>query len=181
MNDIVLTTERLSLRPWRSDDSDELRTITSKDSVVQHVGGGRFWTDARVAEFITRQQRHLRELGYCFWAVEPRGERKTAGYVGLQPLGETREVEIGWLLDEPYWGRGLATEAASRALRHGFEHIGLERVVAIAVPENDASINVMRKLRMRYERHLEWKGFEVVLHAGFNPAARTEPVMATPG
>ncbi len=172
MNDIVLTTDRLSLRPWRSDDSIELRAITNKDSVVRHVGGGRFWTDDRVTEFITRQQRHLSELGYCLWAVEPRGETKAAGYVGLQPLGDTGEVEIGWLLDEPYWGRGLATEAATRALHHGFEDIGLERVVAIAVPENSASINVMRKLGMSFESQLEWKGFDVELHVRFNPAGR---------
>ena len=62
---------------------------------------------------------------------------------------------------------------------HGFQQIGLERVVAFAVPENGASINVMRKLGMTYERHLQWKGFDVVLHARFNPALRAKLAPST--
>ncbi len=64
-------------------------------------------------------------------------------------------------------------------MRHGFQKIGLERVVAIAVPENRASLNVMRKLGLSYERHLQWKGFDVVLHARFNPAWRAKLAPST--
>ncbi len=175
----MLTTERVHLRPWYGTDAARLRAITKKRSVMRHVGGGRFWTDARVLEFITRQQRHVRALGYCLWALQPLDETEVAGYVSLQPLGDSGEVEIGWLLDEPYWGQGLATEAATCAMCHGFQQIGLERVVAFAVPENGASINVMRKLGMTYERHLQWKGFDVVLHARFNPALRAKLAPST--
>ncbi|HJO05395.1 MAG TPA: GNAT family N-acetyltransferase [Acidobacteriota bacterium] len=175
----MLTTERLRLRSWQIRDATRLRAITNNPCVVRHVGGGEFWTEARVDEFIERQQRTRRELGYCLWAAELIGEIEPAGYVGLQPLGDSGEVEIGWLLDEPYWGRGLATEAAACAMNHGFEQIGVERLVAIAVPDNHASINVMRKLGMSYERHLQWKGFEVVLHASFNPATRAKPASGT--
>ena len=63
----MLTTERVHLRPWYGTDAALLRAITKKRSVMRHVGGGRFWTDARVLEFITRQQRHVRALGSCLW------------------------------------------------------------------------------------------------------------------
>lgn len=166
----MLTTERLQLRPWRAADAKRLRAITNKEAVVRHVGGGRFWTHERVQEFIERQTRHHEQLGYCLWAVSERDDERAIGYVGIQPLGETGETEIGWLLDEPYHGRGLATEAATCAMRHGFENVGLDRIVAIAVPDNAASINVMQKLGMSYETDIEWKGFTVSLYARFNPA-----------
>ena len=91
------------------------------------------------------------------------------GFCGLQPLPEiepgTAEIEIGWWLARACWGRGLATEAARAALRDGFERVGLERIVAIAQPANTASIGIMRRLGMRFERMAEPRGIPVVLYA----------------
>ncbi len=62
------------------------------------------------------------------------------------------EVEIGWWLVPPAWGRGLATEGA-RALRdEGFRRVGLERIVGRFQPANAASGRIMEKIGMRFER-----------------------------
>ena len=87
------------------------------------------------------------------------------GFCGLQPLAETPEIEIGWWLARDRWNQGLATEAAREALRDGFERAHLERVVAVAMPANRASIHIMEKLRMRFERETTHRGFAVVLYA----------------
>ncbi len=49
------------------------------------------------------------------------------------------------------WGRGLATEAGRAFLRLGFEELGLQRIVAIAHPDNRASHAVMERLQMPFE------------------------------
>jgi RimJ/RimL family protein N-acetyltransferase len=59
----------------------------------------------------------------------------------------------------------LATEAARAALRDGFERAGLERIVAVALEANRASIHVMEKLEMKYEREMIHHGFNVALYA----------------
>jgi ribosomal-protein-alanine N-acetyltransferase len=87
------------------------------------------------------------------------------GFCGLQPLDGTTETEIGWWLARAWWGQGLATEAARTALQDGFARAGLERIVAVALPANRASIHVMEKLEMRYEREMIHRGFDVVLYA----------------
>ncbi|MFF4758288.1 GNAT family N-acetyltransferase [Streptomyces sp. NPDC001292] len=61
-------------------------------------------------------------------------------------------VEVGGRLGRPQWGRGLATEAASAALRFGFEDRGPGRIISIAQVGNDASERVMAKLGMRLDR-----------------------------
>ena len=83
----------------------------------------------------------------------------------MQPLDGTAETEIGWWLAQAWWGQGLATEAARAGLRDGFERAGLKRIVAVALPANRASIHVMEKLGMRYEREMIHRGFDVVLYA----------------
>ena len=74
------------------------------------------------------------------------------GQTGLQYLGTSEHVEIGWWLRRDRWRLGLATEAARRALRFAFETARLPRVVAIANPENKASHAIMEKIGLRFVR-----------------------------
>ena len=63
-------------------------------------------------------------------------------------MKETNEIEVGYAVREKSWGHGYATEAAHRVLQYAFEDLGLSRVVAVAYPENMASIKIMKKLGM---------------------------------
>jgi RimJ/RimL family protein N-acetyltransferase len=49
-------------------------------------------------------------------------------------------------------GRGLGTEAGAGCLGHAWDTLGLQRVTAIAMPENRPSIRIMEKLGLRFER-----------------------------
>jgi ribosomal-protein-alanine N-acetyltransferase len=62
-----------------------------------------------------------------------------------------------YLLGKPYWGQGLATEAAQAAVQFGFQSMGLDRIVALASVENGASQRVIQKLGMTLvERLMIW-------------------------
>ena len=85
------------------------------------------------------------------FGVRLREERHAVGWAGLQPLSGTDEIEVGYAFGQPAWGRGYATEVASAVVQWGFEALALERIVAVASPENAGSRRVMDKLGMRYE------------------------------
>ncbi len=95
----------------------------------------------------------------------PKAGGPLIGFCGLQPLPELDEIEIGWWLARAWWGRGLATEAARVAMRDAFDRLGFERIVAIAQPANTASIHIMQKLGMRFERIVQPRGIPVVLYS----------------
>ena len=69
--------------------------------------------------------------------------------------------------------------AAGASLRFGFEHLGLDRILAFALPENTASRRVMEKQGMTYYRRARLFGIEVVVYrldrAAFHPG--TEPYL----
>jgi hypothetical protein len=44
-----------------------------------------------------------------------------------------------------YWGLGLATEAALASVRYGFADLGLKRIIGLVMPENIASVRVLKK------------------------------------
>jgi [ribosomal protein S5]-alanine N-acetyltransferase len=61
-------------------------------------------------------------------------------------------VEVGWSVAPERWGEGIATETARASLAWGFERAPLDEIVSFAMVENAASLRVMEKLGMRYER-----------------------------
>jgi ribosomal-protein-alanine N-acetyltransferase len=166
----MLETARMRLLPWQPDDWLRLRPIATDPQVMRYISDGQPWPDERIREFVERQIGHLDRLGYCLWKLLLNETSAMIGFCGLQPLSGTTETEIGWWLGRAWWGRGLATEAARTVLLDGFERARLERIVAVAMAANRASLHVMEKLGMKYEREMIHRGFGVVLYAVSRPA-----------
>ena len=132
---------------------------------MRYIRDGSSWPEELSRQFVMRQIELFRERKFCLWKLLPKEGGRLIGFCGLQPLPGTPDIEIGWWLARVWWGRGLATEAARAALGDGFARVGLGRIVAIAQPANTASIRIMRKLGMRYERMTESRGIPVVLYS----------------
>jgi len=144
---------------------------------MRYIGDGAPWPAERSRQFVERQIALFGARAFCLWKLLPRLHRDGAGLIGfcgLQPLPESDEIEIGWWLARGWWGRGLATEAAQAALRDGFERVGVQRIVAIAQPANIASIGVMRKLGMRFERMTQSHGIPVAMYVGQDGILRAD-------
>jgi len=136
---------------------------------MRYIGDGTPWPEERSRQFVERQIGLYREQAFCLWKLLPKQGSGLIGFGGLQPLAGTPDIEIGWWLARAWWGRGLATEAARAALGDGFARVGLGRIVAIAQPANTASIRIMLKLGMRYERMTEPRGIPVALYSVTRP------------
>ena len=59
---------------------------------------------------------------------------------------------IGFAFLPKYRGQGYAFESASAVLVHGRTVLGLERIVAVTAPDNQASITLLDKLGFRFEK-----------------------------
>jgi len=161
----ILETARLRLRTWELDDWQALRRLAVDPRVMRYISNGQAWDDGRIRAFVEKQIRQQRDLEMCLWKATQKESEEVVGMCGLQPLEATADIEIGWWLAPELWGRGIATEAARAALAYGFDTLRLKRIVAVAMPENAASIRIMEKLGMRYQDGLLHKGFEVVRYA----------------
>ena len=63
------------------------------------------------------------------------------------------EVDVGYAYFPEYSGMGYATEAAAAVIAWGRSACGLDRIVGFVSPHNTASIKVLQKLGMQYEKH----------------------------
>jgi RimJ/RimL family protein N-acetyltransferase len=165
-----IETPRVRLEPWQPDDWRALHAIASEPEVMRYITNGAPWNETQTQEFVARQLRHFSERNYCLWklivkSADAQSGETVDGLCGIQPLVETNEIEIGYWLAQRHWGHGIATEAARAAARDAFERVGLDRLVAVARKENAASLRIMQKIGMTYERDHIHRNIPVVLYS----------------
>lgn len=144
---------RLTVRPWRERDRPDLERMATDLDMMRYVTG-RAWSAVQIDEFLTRQQKHLRNHGVCFGAVELADRLQVVGVAGMQPLeGDDfkGDFELGWWIWKDFWGQGLALEAVAPFVTHA-RNMRLKRVLAVIDPPNSASIRVAEKLGMHLEQ-----------------------------
>ena len=99
-----------------------------------------------------------RRDGFHAQAAELRQTGELVGLIGINLIPEVirqaipshPRVEIGWVLAERFWGRGLAPEGAMAWLDYAWS-IGINEIVATTAAINRPSQRVMEKLGMRYD------------------------------
>ncbi|HAA27054.1 MAG TPA: N-acetyltransferase [Cyanobacteria bacterium UBA8553] len=159
-----IETRRLQLRQFIPDDADDLYRIYNHLDLFQYMSNEkpllRDQTRLLIYEFIENWQQH----NFGVWAVIEKKHKKLIGHCGFKFLENTKEIQMGYLLLKSHWGRGLGTEAAEAVLKYGFEVAKLKRIVAIAKPENIASLRVMQKVGMKYEKNAYYYNNNVVYY-----------------
>jgi ribosomal-protein-alanine N-acetyltransferase len=154
-----LLTERLRLRPPRAADVTHVRRLLRENT--EHL---RPWSPSaatghdplslvELTRAIVFQRREWsRDRMYAF-LVLPRSDDAPLGRVTLSDIarGAQLSASLGYWVDARSQGLGYATEAAEAALRFAFETLGLHRVQAAVMPENDPSRRVLEKLGFREE------------------------------
>ncbi|MCU1264230.1 MAG: ydaF [Acidobacteria bacterium] len=155
-----IETARLYLRMFRDEDLDQLVTLLADADVVRYVGNGLPIPREESENALHSIIRHWDNHGFGRWAIIDKEAREFIGFGGLRSLLGTPEVV--YHLAKRYWGRGLATEIARASLRFGFEDRKFDRIVAVAKPDNAASIHVMEKAGMKFEMNTSYYDIDVV-------------------
>ena len=160
---MILSTERLYLRPLESSDLDRLAEIYSNPDVMRFIGTGVTFSRTQTEKSIENWKTYEGKYGFANWAVIKKEGDVLIGKCGLSWLSDNSDVEISYLFDEPFWGMGYATEISKAVLNYGFEKCGLNRIVAMAYPQNSPSIKVIEKLGMKFEKEFEYWGIKFLL------------------
>ncbi len=150
---VVLRTERLTLRPWRESDLNDLYEYARVEGVGRMAG----WSAHRSIEESREILRMFMDEKKTF-ALEHQG--KAIGSLGIETyeerrypeldLAEKRGREIGYVLSRDYWGRGLMTEAVKEAIRWLFDDVGLDFITVGHFTRNDRSRRVIEKCGFEY-------------------------------
>lgn len=149
----MIETERLLIRRFTLDDAEFAHELVNQPSFLEFIGdrGVRTLDDART--YLTdgplaSYQRH----GFGLSAVVRKADGAVMGMCGLLKRETLDDPDIGYAFLPTYWGEGFAIEAATAVMADGRHHHGLGRIAAIVSPGNAASIRLLEKLGMRFDR-----------------------------
>ena len=145
-----LTTPRLELRPLKADDSDLLVELDGDPDVMEFLTGRGTAPHEVVEVWMPRRTDPAHDaLGLGYWSAFENDV--FVGWFCLTPTGDGG-AELGYRLRKRAWGRGLATEGATRLLEHGFGTVGLELIRAETMAVNVRSRAVLQRLGLRHVR-----------------------------
>jgi RimJ/RimL family protein N-acetyltransferase len=182
----VLETERLVLRELTPADVDALATMYADPSVRRFFPEGTLTYEETKEELEWFIDVHYARYGFGLWATVLKDNGALIGRCGLLPWtivpsasgvvalepsnvdpppAGNLEVEVAYLLAQPYWGKGLATEASRAVVTYAFDRLQLDRLICLFDPENAASANVARKIGMTYDSDVELDGEMLPLYS----------------
>ncbi len=158
-------TERLRMRPIGADDIDALARLHGDAEIM---AGMRFGAESldQVADVLSGYLATWRDHGFGIWALHDKASGAYVGECGFWVRDDGEGIALRAVLDKPFWGRQLATEAASAALDYGFGVAGLDRVVGVSRASNTRSRGTIEKLGFQLVRR--WRkedGVELMLYA----------------
>lgn len=155
-----IATQRLFGTQPASGDLPHFRTLDS-NLAVQRTLFGRTYTleesQARLAKFM----RHWSEHRFGEWMFRlPDGAFVGTAGLFYDVIDDEQVVALGYVIDEPYWGRGFATEMAHASMRVAFDELQVAEVYGVIDPVNEPSQRVLEKSGFRYVKdflyHGEW-------------------------
>lgn len=163
----VLETEHLLLRYFEAGDLDALFALYSDAEVRRYFPEGTLSVEETREELEWYLHGHpdYPELG--LWATILKETDRFIGRCGLLPwtINGRAEVEVAYLIDRAYWGRGLGTEAAQGILDYGFEKLDIPRLICLIDAENLASVRVAQKIGMDFEKEAKDEKGPYLLYA----------------
>lgn len=154
-NPTVLRIDEFAMRPIQAADLDALAVIWTDPEVTRFLPScgmpiSREKTEKALVSFIE----HWEKRGYGIWAIVKNASLEMVGYCGLRYLDELNEVEVLYGLAKAYWGKGIATQAAKASISYGFNVANLDRLIALTLPDNQASKRVIEKSGLHYEKQI---------------------------
>ncbi|WP_027631900.1 GNAT family N-acetyltransferase [Clostridium hydrogeniformans] len=148
----TLTTDRLILRKWSETDSKDLYEYAKSEVVGPNAG----WpphknedeSKAIIKTFIKTNN---------IYAIVLKSENKVIGSIGLHnrkpddKLAHLNQLEIGYVLNPKYWGKGLVPEAVNFLIKYGFTKLNLDLIWCAHYDFNYNSKRVNEKCGFKYK------------------------------
>lgn len=149
----LIRSARLQLRELELQDDEFILRLLNEASFLRFIGdkGVRTLSDAR--EYILKgPMDSYRRFGFGLYLTSLSDGGLPIGICGLVKRDALADVDVGFAFLPRYWSKGYAAESAAAVLAYGRQELRLPRIVAITAPDNHASIAVLEKIGLRFER-----------------------------
>lgn len=157
--DLRLETPRLLLRPFVLDDAKDLFNMDANPNVHKYLWQKPSLEIDESIKIIAYIQKQYAENNIGRFATILKETNEFIGWTGIKFIndhtenGQTNFYDYGYRLDEPYWGKGYASEATAAWLDYGFSEMNIQTMNAYTHIDNAASNRILSKFGMQMVEH----------------------------
>lgn len=160
-----LQTRNLILRRLVPPDAEAVFRIFADAAVTQYYDLETFTTLEQASQLIQRQTDRFEQQAGVRWGIALPGDNVIIGSCGYIFDKPHAHAGLGYELGQAFWRRGFMTEALEAIIRFGFERLALNRIQALVMRDNRASVQLLHKLGFQEEGILrESKFFKGQFH-----------------
>ena len=161
MTDWLIKTDRLRLRAVDVDDSKLMLAVWNDPAFIRNVAdrGIRTEEQARIA-IEDGAAKLFEDYGYGPYCMSLKTNGELIGICGLFRRENLDDPDIGFAVLPKYCGLGYAGEAAVAVVKYARDCLELKTITAIVSPTNAASIRLIEKLGLAFERMITMPGEE---------------------
>ncbi|MBE2225813.1 MAG: GNAT family N-acetyltransferase [Ignavibacteria bacterium] len=159
METYIIETERLRLREFSSSDSEMVFNLLNSPGWIKFIGSRSILNLDDAANYIeTKIRKGYIESGFGFYLIELKSTGEKIGMSGLVKREALEDTDIGFALLPEYENMGYAFESTAAVVIFAKEKLKLSKLAAITVPYNTASIKLLEKLGMKFDKKINMPG-----------------------
>lgn len=157
---IISETERLIISEFTFDDAAFIQELVNTPTWIENIGERNVKSEKDAKRYIENGPvKSYNEHGFGLYKVSMKENNLPIGMCGLIKRDTLQDVDIGFAFLPAYEGKGYAFEAAAATMNFA-RSLKLPKVVAITLPTNIKSVNLLKKLNMKFENRIHFQGEE---------------------
>jgi len=153
---IILETPRLSLRTFTLNDAAFIIKLVNAPNWLEFIGDKGIKTQEDALAYLENTLlKSYADHGFGLWLVQLKATNTPIGMCGLVHRAMLAHVDIGFALLPDYAGLGYGFEIAQATMNHAKGSLGLETIVGITNSRNVASIKLLNKIGLSFEKTIK--------------------------
>ena len=157
----ILSTKNLILREFALEDASFIVSLLNTPNWLKYIGDRNVHTNEDAKKFLINGPiSSYKKHGFGFWLTELKRCNTPVGMCGLIKRETLKDIDIGFAFLPEYTKQGYGYEAAQATLDYAKNCLSIPRIVAITNPDNIASIKLLNKLGLSFEKALDLPEYE---------------------
>jgi RimJ/RimL family protein N-acetyltransferase len=162
----ILETDRLVLRQFTLDDAPFMLELVNSPPWLRFIGDRGVRTLDEARQYLQHGPlKNYAEFGFGGYLVQLKDGEVPIGLCGLFRRDTLPDVDLGFAFLPGYEGKGYGYEVAAPLLTYAQNQLHLNRITAFCNPENQASIRLIEKLGLHFEKIIQFNGHESSLYS----------------
>lgn len=162
---IKINTERLIIAPLSEKDSYFMFELLNTDDWITYIGNRDVHSETEALTYIKNLNQTNKNTTNSIWTVGLKDTNIAIGIITYIKRDYLKFNDIGFAFLPSFYNKGYAYEATKAVLENLAEQNLEKTVFAITLPENTASIKLLKKLGLNFERIIEQDNEKLHLYA----------------